>query len=281
LLEKITYKEAVLIIEQLNTNSVPLKVMCNDGLLYIAKTVFKKHPPFEDLINEIICNYFLKIWEIKTFEPCLIKIPKIVYDEFNKSNENIDKRYNNFDFDKYIFFATPFIESSTELETYNTVFNNKPEFKKFDSPLDLIKIGIFDFWIANMDRRGSNPNILLTTSDNDKFVFLPIDHTQAFAYHSDYKRLTISLMESGQQKSLLSTPISKSIIKFADNKLITNLEADVIHCINETINGMDFVFSQVPSFFGLSQAGKLKIKYILSDKDRNIKISKLYLNYLK
>jgi len=44
---------------------------------------------------------------------------------------------------------------------------------------------------------------------------------------------------------------------------------------------MDFVFSQVPSSFGLSKTGKLKIKQILSDKDRNIKISKLYLNYLK
>lgn len=281
MLEEITYKEAVLIVEQHNTNSVPLKVMCNDGLLYIAKTVFKTHPPFEDLINEIICNYFLKIWELKTVEPCLIKIPQVVYDEFIKSNGNIDKRYNNFDFDKYIFFGTPFIENSTELETYNTVLKNKPEFKKFDSPLDLIKIGIFDFWIANMDRRGSNPNILLTTNDNDKFVFLPIDHTQAFAYQSNYKGLNISLMESGQQKSLLSTPISKSILKFANNNIITNLDADIIHYIDETITGMDFVFSQVPSSFGLSKAGKLKIKQILSDKDRNIKISKLYLNYLK
>ncbi len=38
---------------------------------------------------------------------------------------------------------------------------NKRDFNKFSKPLDFIKIAVFDNWIANKDRKVSNPNLLL------------------------------------------------------------------------------------------------------------------------
>lgn len=181
-MEAIQHIEAVQIIEQKRTNSVPFLVLCSDGELYIGKTMFKRHPPFEDLINEILCVYFLELMGVKTIKPALIKIPQEVFESFKLEGKDYDQRYNNLKFDNLTFFGSLFKTSSTELELYNNKFKNKHEYNKFQNPIDFLKIGVFDYWIGNMDRRGSNPNILISHTDDGKFEFLPIDHTQAFAY---------------------------------------------------------------------------------------------------
>jgi len=75
--------------------------------------------------------------------------------------------------------------------------------------------------------------------------------------------------------------MSKSILNFADSKLISNFHNIIFEGFNDVLDNIDFVFSQVPSSLGLSKAGKKKIKEILSDKDRNKEVSKIYFNYIK
>lgn len=75
--------------------------------------------------------------------------------------------------------------------------------------------------------------------------------------------------------------MSKSIITFASTNFITNFDGEILKCIQKGINDLDFILDQVPSSFGLSKKGKEKIKEILSLEQRNIEISKLFLNYTK
>ena len=276
-MEAITYKTAVQIIEQADTNSVPFRVLCDDAELYYAKLIFKTHPPFEDLINEILCVYALELMSVKTITPALITIPQEVFEDFKKESKDFDARYNNVDFDDVIFFGSLFEESTTEVEVYNTTLKNKYDYNKYKNPTDFLKIGVFDYWIANMDRRGSNPNILVKETIDGKFEFLPIDHTQAFAYQNNYKALRLALMSNVHPKSILRTPMSKSIISFADSKFIANFHNEILADFDNVINNLDFVFDQIPNTFGLSKKGKKKIIEILSNKERNIIVSKIHL----
>lgn len=73
-------------------------MLCNDAELYYVKTMFKTHPPFEDLINEILCVYGLELMHVKTIPPAFIKIPQVVFEDFKKEDKPFDKRYNNLAF---------------------------------------------------------------------------------------------------------------------------------------------------------------------------------------
>lgn len=280
-METINHITAVQIIEQKETNSVPFLVLCDDGELYFAKTMFKKHPPFEDLINEILCVYGLGLMNVKTIKPTLILVPQDVFESYKLEGKEYDPRYNGLTFDDVLFFGSLFQPTTTEVELYNTTLKNKHDYNKYINPTDFLKIGVFDFWIGNMDRRGSNPNILLNQTENGKFEFLPIDHTQAFGYQNNYKSLRISLMNGYQPKSILRTPMSKSILNFAGTKFIANFHHELLSDFTNVLNGIDFVFDQIPNTFGLSKKGKAKIIEILSDKERNLVAAKIHLNYLK
>jgi hypothetical protein len=276
LLEQIEYREAIQVKSaKLTQGSAPLEVLCSDGEIYFIKTTTLIHPPFPELINELFCNYLSQSFGLAAAVPRLIKLPQIVVDSFISEGNTIDKRYNGIDFDKKIFFGVQNINNATEFEQYNSYLKNKHDFNKFKKPLDLVKIGIFDFWIGNKDRSPKNPNIIISQT-KDGFDFNPIDHTAAFGYQSNYKGLKSAQMLIQDSSNILSTSISKSILNFVVSKNNDELNDKIIHLIESSLLEIDFIFQQIPSEWGLSKAGKLKVKEILSDKDRNKIISNSY-----
>lgn len=277
--QPIQYKIASRINKCIKTNSVPFELFCEDGEIHYAKTTFKAHPPYDELINEILCNYLLKSWGVITATPCIIKIPQFVYDNFIEEGNDTDVRYNKFDFDNKIFFGVERFEA-TELELYNSLLKNRNDYNKYCNPTDLIKIGIFDQWIGNNDRRIENPNILLKYNGS-AFDFVAIDHTQAFGYQDNYKGLKPALMNMPRASSILITSMSKSILTFAGPNFSTTFDKEILEFIDTSIKDLDFIFEQVPAEFGLSKKGKEKIKEVLSLESRNKIISKSFLNYTK
>lgn len=271
---------AIKIHQCFQTNSTPLRVECEDGSQYIAKTVFNMHPPLIDLINEILCNYFLQCWNIPVPPQAIISVDKELIDHFVMEGKHIDKRYKIDDFSSFQFFGTKFIDSVTEIDIYNLNLNNKTDFKKYTNPLDFIKIAVFDKWIGNMDRRKGNPNLLLRASA-DGFTFIPIDHTQAFAYQENYKNLKLSVMDRADNNSIMLTPMFKSICKFVSTNELKNLSSEILTNIKDTLICLESVFDCVPRSYGLSRSGRNKITEVLSDQDRNKTISNIYWNYYK
>lgn len=271
---------AVKILHCYETNSLPLQVLCDDNEIYVIKTMFKTHPPLEDLVNETLCNYFFQCWDIPVPEPAIIKFDTILIEQYLAEGNGINKKYTGFKFSDHYFFGTKFLQSTTEIDLYNLSLKDKRDYKKYQNPLDLIKIAVFDKWIANMDRRSDNPNILIDTS-SEKFAFIPIDNTQAFAGQSMYKALNIAVMNPPNNKSILDTPITKSIRKFADPNIFSNLGTEIINDICNTIDLIEPIFENIPSDFGLSKSGKKRIKEILSNQERNKTISSFYINNFK
>lgn len=280
MINKIQRVSAVQILDCKLTNSIPLQVLCDDNEIYIIKTMFKKHPPIEDLINEILCNYFFQCWDIPVPEQALVLFDDILIQQYLLENNTINKKYTDFKFENHYFYGSKFLPYTTEIDLYNFTLKGKHDYNKYQNPLDLIKIGVFDKWIANMDRRKDNPNILIDSSVT-KYRFIPIDNTQSFANQNNYKNLKISIMDTINNKSILNSQITKSISKFANSKNYSNLAKEISSNIEKSIDLIELVFENIPSEFGLSKQGKNKIKDILSDKPRNNIISSSYLNYSK
>lgn len=269
---------AVKILNEVQSNSVPLEILTDDSEIYFAKTIFKNHPPFEDLINEIICHYLLRVWNIFVPDAAIIKVSKDTLDDYK--SKTLDKRYLDNDIEKLFFFGTKKLENVTEYNRENLVIGDKNQFKKIMNPLDFIKIAVFDNWMANKDRKISNPNLMLQALD-DKFRIVPIDNLQCFACQSDYKGLNKAVMNIFPTGTLIVSDMLKSICNFADSNYISNLETTILDDMNNSVACLDDIFSQIPSEFGLSKAGKGRIKQILSDNIRNSRLSKLYLSYQK
>ena len=281
MIDKIQIVRAVKILSCKGTNSIPLEVLCDDNEVYIIKTMFKKHPPIEDLINEVLCNYFFQCWDIPVPEQALVLFDDIIIEQYLLLENNvINKKYTDFKFENHYFYGSKFLPYATEIELYNLTLKNKHDYNKYQNPIDLIKIGVFDKWIANRDRRSDNSNILIDNSDG-KFKFIPIDNVQSFANQTNYKTLKLAIMDTVNNKSILNSPITKSIRSFANSNKYSNLAKEITENIEKSIDLIEPIFDNIPSELGLSRQGKDKIKEILSNKPRNNIISSSYLNYSK
>ncbi len=51
--------------------------------------------------------------------------------------------------------------------------------------------------------------------------------------------------------------------------------------MDQSLSLLDDIFKQIPAAFGLSRAGKEKVREVLADKVRNARLSKIYVNYRK
>ncbi|MDM1094111.1 HipA family kinase [Myroides odoratimimus] len=270
---------AIQILEILETNSIPIKILGTDADIYYAKTIFKIHPPLEDIINELIGNQVYKIWGIKVPEIKIIKIENRLLQEYLIANNMISK-YSQFDIEELFVIGSKEINSQTELDYHNLVLSNKNDFNQYLDPYKFLDIAFCDVWLANRDRRINNPNLLLV-EDQGKIDFVAIDHTQLFGNQTNYKGLKINVMDVSLVNMLIASKFTKKICNFAENEVLSKFNSRIIEKINTTLVVLPEVLDSLPSKVGLSKAGKLKIIEILSNQERNTRISNILNKLLK
>ncbi|EHO08946.1 hypothetical protein HMPREF9714_02115 [Myroides odoratimimus CCUG 12901] len=270
---------AIQILEILETNSIPIKILGTDADIYYAKTIFKIHPPLEDIINELIGNEVYKIWGIKVPEIKIIKIENRLLQEYLITNNMISK-YSQFDIEELFVIGSKEINSQTELDYHNLVLSNKNDFNQYLDPYKFLDIAFCDVWLANRDRRINNPNLLLV-EDQGKIDFVAIDHTQLFGNQTNYKGLKINVMDVSLVNMLIASKFTKKICNFAENEVLSKFNSRIIEKINTTLVVLPEVLDSLPSKVGLSKAGKLKIIEILSNQERNTRISNILNKLLK
>lgn len=262
-----------IITEKTTIGSSPLQVFADDMNYYYAKTTTPKVPRAE-LINELICAYFAQCWDLKVPNFALSTFSDTVIDNYISEKGNLSNRYKSTSFGNNLFFASQIIESVTELEKY--ILPKQQGLKVFNKPQDLIKIGVFDYWIGNKDRQPSNPNILIGEFGK-KFEFCPIDHAAAFGYVTDYHQVRDILLSIEPKNNILSSQIARYIINFVDADTYAGLKKEIISCIDVVLQNIDFIFEQVPSSWGFSKKQKNHLKQFLSDNERNERIVNSYL----
>ncbi|MDM1517111.1 hypothetical protein HX089_12010 [Myroides odoratimimus] len=270
---------AIQILEILETNSIPIKILGADTDIYYAKTIFKTHPPLEDIINELIGNEVYKSWGIRVPDIKIIKIENKLLQEFLIAN-NIISKYSQFDIEELFIIGSKEIHNQTELDYHNLVLSNKNDFNQYLDPYKFLDIAFCDVWLANRGRRINNPNLLLV-EDQGKIDFVAIDHTQLFGNQTNYKGLKINVMDVSLVNMLIASKFTKKICNFAENEVLSKFNSRIIEKINTTLVVLPEVLDSLPSKVGLSKAGKLKIIEILSNQERNTRISNILNKLLK
>lgn len=150
----------------------PIVSLCrsSDGL----QTYFLKYPrsdnEFDGLMSEILCHRLAKKLHLNTPEIALVEIGShpvstaIIHHEKLKSGQ--------------IVFGSKRLEKAEELSQHNFVIN-KYDFNRLEYPPHILRIGLFDLWIGNKDRKGDNFNLFLTQGKLQKLYIF--DHFEAFA----------------------------------------------------------------------------------------------------
>lgn len=281
-LNRINNVTAEKIFKEIGTKgSAPLLVLANDGNAYYCKTTTYGVPSIE-LINEVIVNKICTCWGLKVPEVALVKISQETINHYlADGGQPLSKRYDRTNFSEAFFFGSQKYSPATELESYFEGVAGKVELRKFNRPLDLIKIGVLDLWIGNRDRKTENPNILLTTADGEKFDIQPIDHTAAFCNCTNYQQINPTFLFLEGKFRILTSPIIRSIAKFVPPTELAGLQLEIREAIRTTIESFDDIFECIPPQWGFSKKAKAHLKEVLSNKARNDEIEKSYMNYLK
>lgn len=278
-LKPIQHIDAIKILKEIPTEgSSPLQIFADDFQIYFAKTCNKKVPRFE-LINEIIGGYFAQCWSLKVPNFALIKIDQQVVDNFENENGHLSMRYQLESFFNEKFFASQNIETDLEIDQFIKGLTSKNDFRKFQNPLDIIKIGVLDLWLGNKDRKPSNPNILLKGSASE-ISFHPIDHTASFAYTTDYLAVNDVFMGIEGNNSILYAPFVRAIANFASPNFRSELKDEIFEGMNIAIDNIEFIFDQVPRDWGFSKRSKQHLIKFFSDTERNKRIARSYIDYI-
>jgi len=271
---------AELIIKEFTTQgSGPLLVLADNGKLYVAKTT--TYPvPCAELINEIVCGYLAMCWGLKVPPMALVSISQSLADRFQQEVSPLSKRYARCDFENRLFFGSEIQTCSLEFDEYFAGPTHPSQIKMWNKPVDILKIGAFDLWIGNFDRKPENPNILLADRVNHKADFCPIDHTAAFGHLSNYREVRKDTLHMDPKKSILSHQFVKSITNFVARKEMQALPENILTGMHLAISNLDWIFDQVPKEWGLSKKVRAHLKEVLSDEARNERIAINYHHYL-
>lgn len=177
--------------------SHPVVVMAEDIEEYAYK-----YDASSKLINEYIGHQFLQLWGFELFPAALVQIKR----EHIPTNI-LGSRIQIPMFDRPTFGLQYNNDAGEINDALLGLRKDSYEIAKFEHRFDeLMKIGLFDIWLANDDRNHNNYN-LLTIGNR----FIPIDHSNLF----DGNGLDRNLSPLTWEDSLLSSDLA---ITFLNNK---------------------------------------------------------------
>lgn len=212
-------------------------------------------------MNEFICHYLLRFWQINTPEIAAVSIDK------NLLQKELSQFHKLYFYDS-ICFGSKRIESTQEMNELSRI-QSKADYNKLIEPLDFLKIALFDIWVENTDRKPTNPNILFGLKE-DKIEAVAIDHAFAFdsqAYANLYKKgITQSFNDN-----LLEHLYVKEIVKHLkmDAPKVEMLNDYFYFCIDQSQKHYDEIAQNIPEGLGFSAELKDALAEFLFNSERN------------
>jgi hypothetical protein len=266
---------AITILEEIQTTGhSPLKVECDDGHIYIVKK--RKHFQTDtEMVSEFLCNYLCRQWGIKTPECKFVRVPsELIVHDSNLSSRHKEKHYEN-----YLCFGSQFMFDAIDVELTDLSYV-KSSRSIYNDMTELLKIGLFDLWVVNIDRKPTNLNLMKQIMPNGKFDFVAIDHAYAFDTLR-YDQLTKDL-ELSTNESILYLDVALTIYKGLSSQDIDNVfKTYFMESISKCENGVnDFLNEIVNNFEGERKFFSHVLRFLF-DKNRNGTIFADFLTRLK
>lgn len=242
------------------SGSSPIKVIGSDYNMYLVKNSKNKRPA-TDIINEVLAYYFLTLWEIPTPDIALMKIdPKHLLPDYSTNH-----RPNYYDIE---VFASKWLKNSVDSSKIFK-FNNKKDYDKFNNPEILFKIGLFDIWVENDDRKPSNHNLLFQTIDGKQNI-IPIDHSFIFST-LNYRDLDPTMFSPIENDNIFVSCLGTSLMKYIKkNKKWQPISRECFYlCVNNCKLKFANIIGNIPPSWGFTPEDATKLYDFLFNGKRN------------
>lgn len=162
-----------------STGHHPVRFVCSDGNIWFCKYVLGEYGEYQTdlLYYELIGTTLLRQLGIPTPEVAFVRI---MHDSFTK--DQIPNNARDM-VPGVVAFGSKQMPGDIVDDLW--VYQTTTDFKKFKNPEDLIRIALFDLWVANMDRgkdleflgkHGIHNFNLLTSPVKGGHQLVPIDH---------------------------------------------------------------------------------------------------------
>ena len=177
-------------------------------------------------------------------------------------------------------FGLQFVPSSEVDQTTVALFSKRNEKEKVHDKLQLLRIALFDLWIANDDRNQGNYNLLLNEGQNG-YEFIVIDHGAAFNTCAALNDST-PLCELTYDESLLSSTLLKHFFKRPNNfaATIQSLQAELDEWRVQAAQQAATWVAEAPEAWGVNKEQWLHfIQERLTTEDWIAKVKKAFHNY--
>lgn len=249
--------------------SEPLLVICDDYEDYLVKND-RLTVPAHTLINEVICHYLLKLWNIATPEIALINL------EAATMKKDFGVRHKARYYERFAFGckvmrsaidANEFLESS-----------KKTDYNKLYKPIELARIGLFDMWVENDDRPPDLKNLMLYETE-EGYRFLAIDNGMAFRTGAYSTLADLSFLPTENNYCLQSTFFKKIRHHLKDETgMLLGEKENFYLCIASCHQYFDDIAQLLPQEWGFTKDVKSLVHNFLFNSNRN---GTVFENFLK
>ncbi len=263
--------------KELPTNGhKPLLGIGNDFNTYVIKNGKGVIPPIS-ILNEFLAVFFLKYWELPYIQDAVISCdPGII------SFGSLDPLYHKKNlYENKNLFGSQYRKELIEFENIYLT-SNKSFYNKIEHPEIIFKLGLFDLWLENEDRRNSNYNLLMAKKNSGKVSFFPIDHS-FILMSMDYKDLDVDSYSPIWNENLFESDLGSYIKKFysfssEEVKLEEAYFQNVIsNCHLNFRNFANILSEYFPTF------DEVQIQYLenyLFNEERNKKVFQEFLKHI-
>lgn len=253
------------------TGNSPVKVITEDYEMYLAKNS-KSLQPATDIINELLAHYFLKIWGLHTPDAAILDFPKEMLQPHYSKHHHKPQFYDR------PLFGSKWIEGALDTAKYFGI-KSKFDLRNLENPQDIFKIGLFDIWVENDDRKPTNLNLMLHENKNGKLDFIPIDHCFIFSTMK-YQDIKPEHFCPVANENLLVTDLAKSLKKYKhENRNWDKDDKDYFYlCISECEKYFDDIIRYIPEQWGFTDEDASSLKNFLFSEERN---KAVFIDYLE
>lgn len=222
----------------IETSGRPLMVEATDLKTYLCKHT--KENQGNLFFNEFIATSFLQLWGFTLPEMVFLQIKKEhITDEILSGwiqYANFEKTCLGFE---YLQFAQTLTEMDMGIKT------NTTGRQRLINKNDLLRIILFDIWLANEDRSPNNFNLLLNP-ESQGYRIIPIDHEYIFNSNSPEKKI----FAINEGDSIISSSLFRSLFPKQNRKHIVKLSQQIIDEFNKNVvickENADSILDQIP-----------------------------------
>lgn len=238
----------------------PLRIYCSDNKTYIVKANRTNHLFFDfGFYNEFICSFFLFAWNISTPNFAGIQVDSELIKKAELPSQYNPKYYKN------ICFGSENLNMPIDFMPRSFNVSNRRFIKQYHDSFELLKIGLFDFWVHNTDRRPNHSNLMLQYPEMSIFA---IDHYHAFNASKDYSSLSHNLVLS-DDNTIINTKLARSIWATHEDIDIDNLKKYFATSIKVCRLQFETFIQTIENLTKFNISSKKELASFLFNKKRN------------